>query len=170
LTDHQAILVHSQYFVFTRAENERTILAKDDNSNKKSLAINAAHIKRGTTTIGFAQRGRNAAYSLGSAFNRTIKKFNENKHISFATHNEVYQYTNTEQHIMVTCDSDADGHYISEKDRCNAGLTFCNNQHKRWESPMEAQAKQHTSPTSRSDNSLLKQCGQTHSRTSPLLL
>jgi hypothetical protein len=86
-------------------------LAKADETNKKRMAINAAHTKRGTTSIGLAQRGRNAAYSLGSAFNRTIKKINKNKHVSFATHP-----------VMVTYDSGADGHYISEKDRHNAGL------------------------------------------------
>jgi hypothetical protein len=57
----------------TLAEDERTSLAKDDTNNKKCLAINAAHTKRGTPSIGIAQRGRNATYSLGSAFNRTIK-------------------------------------------------------------------------------------------------
>ena len=95
----------------TLAEDERTSLAKADDTNKKRMAINAAHTKRGTTSIGLAQRGRNAAYSLGSAFNRTIKKINKNKHVSFATHP-----------VMVTYDSGADGHYISEKDRRNAGL------------------------------------------------
>ena len=89
----------------TLAEDKRTSLAKADETNKKRMAINAAHTKRGTTSIGLAQRGRNAAYSLGSAFNRTIKKINKNKHVSFATHP-----------IMVTYDSGADGHYISEKD------------------------------------------------------
>jgi hypothetical protein len=97
-------------------------LAKDNTNNKKRSAINAAHTKHGTPRIGIAQRGRNAAYSLGSPFNRTIKKINKNKHVSFATHNEVHQYTNNEQPIMVTYDSGADGHYISEKDQCKAGL------------------------------------------------
>ena len=95
----------------TLAEDERTSLAKADETNKKRMAINAAHTKRGTTSIGLAQRGRNAAYSLGSAFNRTIKKINKNKHVSFSTHP-----------VMVTYDSGADGHYISEKDRRKAGL------------------------------------------------
>ncbi len=58
----------------TLAEDEWTSLAKADESNKKRMAINAAHTKRGTTSIGFAQRGRNADYSLSSAFNRTTKK------------------------------------------------------------------------------------------------
>ena len=58
----------------TLAEDERTSLAKAKEINKKRMAINAAHTKRGTTSIGLAQHGRNAVYSLGSAFNRTIKK------------------------------------------------------------------------------------------------
>ena len=106
----------------TLAEDERTSLAKTDDSNRKRKAINNAHNKRGTTSIGFAQRGRNAAYSLGSAFNRTIKKINKNEHVSFATHNKVHQYSSNEQPIMITYDSGADGHYISEKDRRKAGL------------------------------------------------
>jgi hypothetical protein len=58
----------------TLAEDERTSLAKANETDKKRMAINAAHTKRGTPSIGLAQRGRNAAYSLGLAFNRTIKR------------------------------------------------------------------------------------------------
>jgi len=47
----------------------------------------------------------------GLSINRTIKKINKNKHVSFAT-----------QPVMVTHDSGADRHYISEKDQRNAGL------------------------------------------------
>ncbi len=106
----------------TLAEDKRTSLAKADDSNKILMAINTAHIKRGTTRIGFAQHGRNAAYSFGSAFNRTIKKINKKKHVSFATHNKVHHYINNEQPIMVTYDSGADGHHISKKDWRKAGL------------------------------------------------
>ena len=106
----------------TLTEDKRTSLAKASDSNRKRMAINDAHNKCGTTSIGFAQRGHNAAYSLGSAFNRMIKKINKNKHVSFATNNRVHQYNSNEQPIMVTYDSGADGHYISEKDRRNAGL------------------------------------------------
>jgi hypothetical protein len=72
----------------TLAEDKQTSLAKANKTNKKRMAIKAAHTKRGTTSIGLAQRGCNAAYNLGSAFNRTIKKI----HVSFATHNSVHQY------------------------------------------------------------------------------
>jgi hypothetical protein len=106
----------------TLAEDEWTSLAKTGDSNKKLMAINDAHTKQGTARIGFAQRGHNAAYSLGSAFNRTIKKINKNKHVGFATHNRVHQYINNAQPIMLTYNSGADGHYISEKDWRQAGL------------------------------------------------
>jgi hypothetical protein len=87
----------------TLAEDKWTSLAKADDNNKKRMAINDAHNKHGTTRIGFTQRGRKAAYSLGSAFNRRIKKLNKDKHVSFATQ-------------PVTYNSGADRHYISEKD------------------------------------------------------
>jgi len=80
----------------TLAEDEWTSLAKADDSNRKHMAINDAHNTCGTTSIGFAQLGRIAAYSLGSAFNRTIKKINKNKHVSFITHNRVHQYSSNE--------------------------------------------------------------------------
>ena len=51
-----------------------------------------------------------------------IKKINKNKHVSFATHSIVHQYSSNEQPIMITYDSGADGHYISKKDCCKAGL------------------------------------------------
>ena len=106
----------------TLAMDECTIMAKANESNKKCIAINAAHTKRGTTNIGFAKCGRNVAYSLGSAFNRTIKKINKNKHVNFAANSSVQKYINNKQPIMVTYDSGADGHYISKKDWRQAGL------------------------------------------------
>ncbi len=100
----------------TLAEDKWTSLAKNDTSNKKRVAIDTAHTKHGLPSIGFAQRGCNVAYSLGSAFNRTLKKINKNKHVRFTTSNKVHKYTYNEQPIMITYNSRADGHYISKKD------------------------------------------------------
>ena len=100
----------------TLAADGRTSSAKDHTSNKKNLAINIAYTNHGTTSIGFAQRGRNATYSLGSAFDWTIKQINKNKHVNFATHNKVHQYTNNAQPPMVMYNSGADGNYIFKKD------------------------------------------------------
>jgi hypothetical protein len=51
-----------------------------------------------------------------------LKKINKNKHLRFTTSNKVHKYTYNKQPIMITYDSGADGHYISKKDRCEAGL------------------------------------------------
>jgi len=59
---------------------------------------------------------------FGISIQSDDKKINKKKHVSFATHNEVHQYTNNEQHIMVTYDSGADGHYINNKHQRKAGL------------------------------------------------
>ena len=88
------------------------------------MAINAAHTRRGTTNIGFAQRGRNTTYSLSSAFNRTIKNINKYKHVSFAATNSVHKYIKNKQPIMVTHNSGAERHYISKMDWCQAGLSI----------------------------------------------
>jgi hypothetical protein len=67
----------------THAEDERTILAKNDGKNTRRLAMDSAHAKHDKPTIGTAQRGRNKAYTWGSAFKRIIKKINKDKHVSF---------------------------------------------------------------------------------------
>jgi hypothetical protein len=97
-------------------------LGQKRHQQQKRVAIDIAHTKHGTPSIGFAQRGCNATYSLGSAFNMTLKKINKNKHVRFATSNKVHKYTYNEQPIMITYDSGANGHYISKKDQRKAGL------------------------------------------------
>ena len=84
----------------TLAEDEQTSLAKADETNKKCMAINAAHTKRGTTSIGLAQRGRNAAYSLGSAFNHHPESHHRNIQKEFLTPNIVIEMLRIEQQLQ----------------------------------------------------------------------
>jgi hypothetical protein len=49
--------------------DECTAIAKNDTNNAKHVTINSAHAQRNQPAIGLAQRGRNLAYPLGSAFN-----------------------------------------------------------------------------------------------------
>jgi hypothetical protein len=106
----------------TQAEDERTVLAKGDQTNLQCLAIDSAHANSNKPAIGLTQHGCNAAYSLGTTISQTFKKISNNKHIRFAKHNKVHLFSNTETPIMVTYDSGADGHYISKKDRRKVGL------------------------------------------------
>ncbi len=107
----------------TQAEDECTAIDKNDTNNAQRVAIDSTHAQRNQTTIGLAQRGQNTAYRLGSMFNRTTKKLNKNKHVSFAKQNKVHLLNATSTpSIMLTHDSGADGHYISKHDQCKAGL------------------------------------------------
>ncbi len=106
----------------TQAEDERTILAKGDQTNTQRRAIDSAHVKNNKPEIGLAQCGCNTAYSLGTTTSQTLKKNSNNKHVRFAKNNEVHLFDNTETPIMITYNSGANGHYISKKDRRKAGL------------------------------------------------
>ncbi len=87
------------------------------------MAIDSTHAQRNQPTIKLAQCRQNTAYCLGSAFNRTIKKLTKLKHVSFAKQNEVHLFDATSTpSIMLTYDSGANGHYISEHDQRKAGL------------------------------------------------
>ncbi len=106
----------------TQAEDERTILAKGDQTNTQRRAIDSAHIKNNKPAIGLAQRGCNTIYSLGTIIGRTLKKISNNKHIRFAKNNKVYLFDKAETPVMITYNSGANGYYISKRDRRKAGL------------------------------------------------
>ncbi len=106
----------------TQAEDKWTILAKGNQTNTQHKAIDSAHVKNNKPAIGLAQRGCNTTYSLGTTIGRTLKKISNNKHVRFAKNNKVHLFDNTETPIMIMYDSGANGHYISKKDRCKAGL------------------------------------------------
>ena len=106
----------------TQAEDERTILAKGNQTNTQHRAIDSAHVKNNKPAIGLAQRSCNTPYSLGTTIGQTIKKISNNKHVRFAKNNKVHLFDNAETPIMITYDSGADSHYISKKNRRKAGL------------------------------------------------
>ncbi len=105
-----------------QAEDERTILAKGNQTNTQRRAINSAHVKNNKPAIGLAQCGCNTAYSLGTTIGQTLKKISNNKHVRFAKNNKVHLFDKAKTLIMITYDSGADGHYISKKNRRKAGL------------------------------------------------
>jgi hypothetical protein len=107
----------------TITEDERTNLAKNNNSNAKRKAIDSSHVRQDKPSIGHAQCRCNLVYSMSSAFNRRIKKLNKTKqHVSFATHNTVCLYKDHKKPLMITYDSGSDGNYLSKKDCIKAGL------------------------------------------------
>jgi hypothetical protein len=108
------VMICSLTIASPMAEDECTAVTKNNTNNAKCVAINSAHAQHDQPTIGLAQCGQNTAYHLGSTFNQTIKMLNKNKHVSFAKQTEVHLFDATSTpSIMLTYDSGANGHYIS---------------------------------------------------------
>jgi hypothetical protein len=105
----------------TQAEDERTMIAKENKTNAQRLAIDDAHDYRTKPTVGLWQYGRNITYKIKSAFNRTLKSINKTKHVRFSPQHKV-RLIKDNSVVMITYNSGADGHYISEKDREAARL------------------------------------------------
>ncbi len=61
------------------------------------------------------QQGRNKVHSIGSAFKHSVKTINNTNHVRFSLQHKVRTIKNNNV-VMVTNDSGADGHYISEQD------------------------------------------------------
>ena len=105
----------------TQAKDERTPIAKENKTNAKRLAIDNAHDYWTKLTVGIWQYGCNITNKIKSAFNQTLKSINKTKQVQFSPqHNK--QLGKDKSIVMITYDSGADGHYISEKDREAAHL------------------------------------------------
>jgi hypothetical protein len=79
----------------TQAKDERTVLAKRNQTNLQCLVIDCAHVNSNKPAIGLTQCCCNTAYSLGTTISQTFKKISNNKHVRFAKHNEVHLFSNT---------------------------------------------------------------------------
>ena len=135
----------------TRAEDERTVIAKNDATNSKKRAIEAAHNKsKPSSKTGYAQQLRNATYTASTAFNRAFGKLFSQKRVSFRLCPESNYWRHDEKRekrkeaqvptekrptcpqmrekrqeansVLLTYDSGADGNYISEADRKEAHM------------------------------------------------
>lgn len=106
----------------TQAEDERTVIAKHDTNNKIRTAIDAAH-KLQVHQPSLIQKGRNAGYNISTAFRRATQSIKPStKRVRFDTQLTTQTFHTNETSALITYDSGADGHYISEHDRITAGL------------------------------------------------
>jgi deoxyribodipyrimidine photolyase len=106
----------------TQAEDERTVIAKNDNNNKNRTAIDAAH-KLQVHQRSLIQQGRNAGYNISTAFRRATQSIKPStKRVRFDTKFTTRTFNTNKTSALITYDSGAEGHYISEHDRIAAGL------------------------------------------------
>lgn len=112
----------------TWAEDERTEAAKLTQT-KQSLAINRAHtITRKPVSI--LQNGRNAGYALATSIRRATQSLQAANHVRFLPTPNT-RFFSIDDFPSVTYDSGADGHYLNEQDRTNAGLPILRTSSKR---------------------------------------
>ena len=106
------------------AEDERTELAKSEKSNAHRVAIDTAHWTPTTPKPSLLQQSRNLGRLISASTCRLVHKIiKSNQHrVTFAGQAMVAEYNNEDSTVMVTYDSGADGHYISEQDRKKVGL------------------------------------------------
>ena len=108
-----------------RAENETTALIKQDRNNKQRIAADRIH-KLQAPKLSWSTTITNSVHNAGNSITNTLrlarKKFNSNKSVTFASKHTVRMFDKEAVAAMITYDSGADGHYISEKDRKAVGL------------------------------------------------
>ena len=108
-------------------EQERTATAKQDTTSKQRQAIDQAHtVLRHQVTL--MQQSRNATSSLRTAISRALHQLiPHQKRVRFSNTRSVRIFHSGEKPTLITYDSGADGHYLSEKDRISAGLPILRN-------------------------------------------
>ena len=91
----------------TQAKDERTTIAKENETNAKQLAIDGAHNYLTKLTGGMWQYGCNITHKVKSAFNCTLKSINKMKHVQFSPQHNV-RLIKDNSVVMITYNSEAD--------------------------------------------------------------
>ena len=118
----------------TKAEDERTAILKQDFKNSRRITIDAAHAANNQikSKLALLQQGKNVGYALTTTVRRLVCKFTRNnQQVRFAHKSTVARFHNKEEPIMITYDSGAENHYMSEADRIGLRLPISRPSHKR---------------------------------------
>eukprot|EP00804_Cyclotella_cryptica_P013008 CCRYP_002333-RA/>CCRYP_002333-RA protein AED:0.42 eAED:0.42 QI:0/-1/0/1/-1/1/1/0/258 len=107
----------------TWAEDERTAAAKADILHPRCQAINNAHTRTSKPAVSLLQASKNTGYALATNIRRTLHKcLPAVPHVTFQAQAHVCHFHPNTSEPMITYDSGADGHYLSEADRHTAKL------------------------------------------------
>ena len=104
------------------AEDERTAVAKNDIMNVHRFTIDAAHqaIDKTKTKTTLLQRGIHMGQTFSIAAQRLLRSIKrDNKHVQFNRKAKISTFFDKDEATLLTHDSGADGHYLSEQNRKN---------------------------------------------------
>ena len=97
-----------------KAEDECTIMAKNNSHDKSCVTIHAVNAKINKTEPTLLHQGKNAGYAFSTEVGRLTKKFiREGNQFRFTKKSTVATYNKNDETFMVTYESRADGHYLS---------------------------------------------------------
>jgi hypothetical protein len=105
------------------AEDESTEMAKNDKSNACRVAIDTAHSTPTKPKTPLLQQSKNLGRMISAVTHRLVRKItHSNQHcVTFSGQAMVAEYNSENSTVIVTYNTGADGHYISEKDRKTVG-------------------------------------------------
>eukprot|EP00804_Cyclotella_cryptica_P009005 CCRYP_003106-RA/>CCRYP_003106-RA protein AED:0.44 eAED:0.55 QI:0/0/0/0.8/1/1/5/0/886 len=99
------------------AEDERTTKAKADTTSKQRRAIDTAH-----TMHPRKQHQLSHGQAMATTIRRALNNLSTNRHVRFTAHPQIRHFDSKATTLLITFDSGADSHYLSETDRLAAGL------------------------------------------------
>ena len=117
-----------------KKEYERTAIEKQDQKDARHITIDTAHTAYHQTTAKphLLQQGKNIGYLLATTVCKLVHKFTKNnQQVRFRHKPTVTRFHNEEEPIMITYDSGANNHYMSESDRIKLKLSILRPSHQR---------------------------------------
>ena len=109
-------------FYITQAEDERTVMAKND-TKIRCAKMDAAHTTKGKATPPIKQKKKNKGQAFGMELRRFTRSLTYKKRkVSFARENKTVTFNSSDEAVMVTYDSESHRNYVSEADRTKLGL------------------------------------------------
>ena len=104
-------------FYNNKAEDERTVMPKNDTANVRRVTIDAAHSASGRTAPSLLQRAKNAGYAFSMAERRIVNSFKrDHKQVRFAWKSTVATYHSDQAATWRTYNLGSDGHYLCDAD------------------------------------------------------
>ena len=100
-------------------------MAKQDLKDARCIAIDTAHaaIHQEKAKPQLLQQGKNIGCVLATTVRKLVHMFtNNNQQVIFRRNSTVTRFHNKEEPIMITSDSGAENHYMSESDRIRLKL------------------------------------------------
>ena len=118
----------------TKAEDERTAIAKHDFKDMRRITIDAAHASNHQVKAKpqLLMQGKNIGYLLDTTVRKLVRKFiNNNQQVRFRHKPTLTRFHKMEEPIITTYDLGTDNNYMSEADRIILELPILRPSHKR---------------------------------------